>query len=52
MGTFGCLFRKPVAGGKCVTCSGLTNSREELRKPKFGLLGGNHLRTKITFMLG
>ena len=32
-------------GGKCVTCSGLTNYREEI---KFGLFGGTHLRTKNT----
>ena len=33
--------------GKCVNCSGLTNSREGhlLRYPKFGLFGGNQLRT-------
>ena len=36
-----------VTGGKCVTCSGLTNSRGELlRYPIVGLFGGNHLRTK------
>ena len=39
--------KRSHTGGKCVTCSGLTNCRGQLlRQPKFGLFGGNHLRTK------
>ena len=38
--------KRSHTGAKCVTCSGLTNSRKGqlLRQPMFGLFGGNHLR--------
>ena len=40
--------KRSHTGVKCVTCSGLTNSREgQLRLPKSGLFGGNHLRTVL-----
>ena len=42
--------RSSHTGGKCVTCSGLTNSREVLlRQPKFGQFGENHLRNKRAY---
>ena len=41
---------KNTTRGKCVTCSGLTNSREGqlLHLPKFGLFGGNYLIPEIS----
>ena len=42
--------KRSHTGGKCVTCSGLANSKEGqvLHQLKFGLFGGNHLRPEAT----
>ena len=44
--------KDPTQGvNKCVTCSGLTNSRGQLlHYSKFGLFGGNHLRRDMVGM--
>ena len=47
-GVYGRGSKRSHTGGKCVTCSGLTHSRELLHWPKFGLFGGNHVGTKDT----